>query len=73
MSAEPGQLQAAQREMLAMVQERCPEAREWTRWPFLWAHVDPGASHKTIRFTIEHPKEAATATAAASDAETPAA
>lgn len=56
-----------------MVQERCPEAREWTRWPFLWAHVDPGASHKTIRFTIEHPKEAATATAAASDAETPAA
>ncbi len=64
---------AAQREMLAMVQERCPEAREWTRWPFLWAHVDPGASHKTIRFTIEHPKEAATATAAASAAATPAA
>lgn len=52
---------AAQREMLAMVQQRCPETREWTRWPMFWAMVDGDSSQKTIKFTIKHPREAAPA------------
>ena len=48
---------AAQREMLAMVQEHCPETHEWTRWPMFWAYVEPGSSQETVRFNIEHPRE----------------
>ena len=64
---------AAQREMLAMVQKHCPETRGWTRWPFLWAHVDPDASQETVRFTIEDPKEGLPATTAAGNPANPAA
>ena len=46
---------AAQRQMLAMVQEHCPETRGWTRWPMFWAYVDPGSSQETVRFRIEDP------------------
>jgi len=45
---------AAQQEMLAMVQEHCPETHEWTRWPVFWAYVEPGSSQETVRFNIEH-------------------
>lgn len=46
---------AAQRRMLAMVQEHCPETRHWSEWPVFWAFVDPGGSQDTVHFTIEHP------------------
>ena len=46
---------AAQRRMLAMVQEHCPETRHWSEWPVFWAFVDPGSSQDTVHFTIEHP------------------
>ena len=41
--------------MLAMVQEHCPETRDWNGWPVFWAFVDPGSSQDTVHFTIEHP------------------
>ena len=63
----------AQREMLAMVKEHCPETRQWSQWPVFWAYVDAGASLETIRFTIEQPKEPETAAAAVKTAEPPAA
>lgn len=44
---------AAQAEMLAMVQQHCPETRTWTRWPIFWAEVEPGSSQETVRFTID--------------------
>lgn len=46
---------AAQREMLAMVREHCPETRDWTDWPVFWAFVDPASSQDTVRFTIDRP------------------
>ena len=55
---------AAQRQMLDMVHEHCPETRDWTAWPVFWGFVDPGSSQETIRFTIEHPEEASAATPA---------
>ena len=58
---------AAQREMLAMVQEHCPETREWTRWPIFWAFVDAASNQDTIGFTINHPKETGAAPAASAD------
>ena len=64
---------AAQREMLSMVQEHCPETREWTRWPVFWAFVDPGSSQETICFTIERPTQTGAAPAASGDAGAPAA
>ena len=44
---------AAQRKMLAMVKEHCPETNDWTRWPVFWAYVEPDSSQETVRFTIE--------------------
>ena len=53
---------AAQRQMLAMVHEHCPETRDWTQWPVFWSFVDPGSSQDTICFNIDHPEKAGTAT-----------
>ena len=64
---------AAQRQMLDMVQDHCPETRGWTEWPVFWAFVDPASSQDTVRFTIEHPKESRPEAAASAQAETPAA
>ena len=47
---------AAQRQMLAMVQEHCPETRDWSEWPVFWAFVDPAGSRRTVRFRIEDRK-----------------
>ena len=63
---------ATQSEMLAMVQEHCPETSEWTRWPVFWAYVEPGSSQETVRLTIQHPKEGQTTTAACDTTATPA-
>ncbi|MDE0456068.1 MAG: hypothetical protein OXI15_02135 [Chromatiales bacterium] len=32
---------AAQRRMLALLHEHCPETRDLTEWPAFWAHVRP--------------------------------
>ncbi|MCY4636509.1 MAG: hypothetical protein OXG04_18730 [Acidobacteria bacterium] len=64
---------AAQRQMLAMVQEHCPETRNWSEWPVFWAFVDPASSQDTVRFTIEHPKESTPEKTTSTQAGTPAA
>ena len=64
---------AGQREMLAMVQEHCPETHDWTDWPVFWAFVDAGSRQDTVRFTIDHPEETEAAGAAPGDADAPSA
>jgi hypothetical protein len=54
---------AAQREMLGMVHTHCPETRELAEWPVFWAFVSPDSSQETVHFSIDHPQEAAVATA----------
>ena len=46
---------AAQRRMVAIVQEHCPETRGWREWPMFWAFVDPASSQETILTTVESP------------------
>ena len=64
---------AAQRQMLAMVQEHCPETRGWTRWPVFWAFVDAASSQQTVRLSIDRPRDTRDGTTSVEPAETPAA
>ena len=58
--------QAARRQMLRFLHEHCPETRELTEWPVLWAYIDPDLAQDlhTIHFTqpstaaTEHPPSA---------------
>ncbi len=63
---------AAQRQMLRMVQEHCPETREWNEWPIFWAFVDPASSQDTVHFSIEQPTDSGPEAAASAQAGTPA-
>ena len=50
----------AKRQMLRFLHEHCPETRELTEWPALWAYVDPDLAQDlhTVRFV--HPTTPAT-------------
>ena len=61
--------QAARRQMLRFLHEHCPETRELTEWPVLWAYIDPDLARDphTVHFThptqttTEHPPSATAA------------
>ena len=44
----------AKRQMLHFLHEHCPETRELTEWPALWAYVDPDLAPDlhTVRFVL---------------------
>ena len=44
----------AKRHMLHFLHEHCPETRELTEWPALWAYVDPDLAPDlhTVRFVL---------------------
>ena len=56
----------ARRQMLRFLHEHCPETRELTEWPVVWAYVDPDLAQDlhTVHFThrdpaaTEHPIQA---------------
>ena len=64
---------AAQREMLAMLHEHCPETRDLAKWPMFWVLVTADSSQDTVCFSIDHPQESGTAKPAAGEAATRAA
>ena len=45
----------ARRRMLAMLHEHCPETRHLTKYPVLWANVDPDTILDRIEFDINDP------------------
>ena len=50
---------AAQERMLTLLHEHCPETRELTEWPVLWAHIRPEDAENlyTVHATVDNPRD----------------
>ena len=49
----------AQKRMLNLLHEHCPETRELTEWPVLWAYIKPKDAHDlhTVHARVADPRE----------------